>query len=102
MARPQPGRALGDVGGERFDVDAEVGQESLHDRHCLWSAAPWVHEHFGVGAGWEHEVFAPEPVNGGNRRHVMRIAGVEECDHDARVEDDYRHSRRSFSRAPFG
>jgi hypothetical protein len=33
---------------------------------------------------------------------VVRVARVQEGNHDARVEDDYRHSRRSFFRAPFG
>jgi hypothetical protein len=33
---------------------------------------------------------------------VMHVSRVEERDDDARVEDGYRHSRRSFWRDPFG
>jgi hypothetical protein len=32
----------------------------------------------------------------------VAVAGVEEFDDDARVEDDYRHSRRSCRRYPLG
>jgi hypothetical protein len=33
---------------------------------------------------------------------VMRVVRVQERDDDARVENGYRHSRRSFWSAPFG
>jgi hypothetical protein len=33
---------------------------------------------------------------------MVRVARVKERDDDARVEDDYRHSPRSFCRDPFG
>jgi hypothetical protein len=32
---------------------------------------------------------------------VVRVAGVEQRNDDASVEDDYRHSRRSFCSVPF-
>jgi hypothetical protein len=31
---------------------------------------------------------------------VVSVCGIEMSDHDARVEDDQRHSSRSFSRPP--
>jgi hypothetical protein len=33
---------------------------------------------------------------------VMSVSRVQQRNDNARVEDDYRHSRRSFCNAPFG
>jgi len=99
---PEPGGQLGDLLGERCDADAQVRHESPDDRDRVGSAAPRIDEDLGVRARGQDQLLPPGVPDGLDPRRVVRVARVEERDDDARVEDDYRHSRRNFCRDPFG
>lgn len=102
MAGPESGGPLGDIRCERLDPDAQVTHESLDDRDGVGSAAPGIDEDLGICARWQDQRLPMRLPDGHARRRMVRVARVEERDNDARVEDDYRHSRRSFCRDPFG
>lgn len=102
MARPEPGGALRDLRREWRDANAQIGQESLDDRDRLGPVAPGIDKDLGVCAGGEDQLLPPRMTDGRDRRGVVRVVRVEKRDDDAGVEDDYRHSRRSFRREPFG
>ena len=102
VARPEPGGAFGDVRREGLDADAEIGQESPDERDRIGPAAPGVDEDLGIRARRQDQRLPPCPAEGLDRRGVVRVVRVEERDDDARVEDGYRHSRRSFRRDPLG
>src|SRR5207244_3308408 len=65
-------------------------------------AAPRIDEDLRVRARGQDQLRPPRVPDGLDRRRVVWVACVEERDDDTRVEDDYRHSRRSFCRDPFG
>ena len=102
MTCPESRGALRDVRRERLDADPQVRHELSHNGHRSEAAAPGVHEDLGVRAGRQDQRFASRLPHGGHRRGVVRVARVQQRDDDARVEDDYRHSRRSFRSDPFG
>ena len=98
----ESGGALGDVRRERLDVDTQVGHESPDHGDSTEAPTPGIDEDLGVGArGQDQGLPAPLP-DGSHGGRVVRVVGVEQGNDDARVDDDYRHSRRSFCRAPFG
>ena len=94
--------ALRGARSQWLDVDTQVGHELPDDGDCFGSATPGIDENFGVRARRQDEHLATYLPDGRARRRMVGVACVEERDDDARVEDDYRHSRRSFCRAPFG
>jgi len=98
----EPGGALGDACRERLDANTQVGQEPLDERDRVGPAAPGVDEDLGVRARGQDQLLPPCPADGSDRGGVVGVVRVEERDDKARVEDDYRHSRRSFRRDPFG
>ena len=102
MAGPESGGPLGDIRCERLEPDAQVTHESPDDRDGVGSATPGIDEDLGVCARRQDERFTACLPYGDYGGGVVRVAGVEQRDDDARVEDDYRHSRRSFCRDPFG
>ena len=102
MVCPEPGGPFGDLLGERLDSNAQVGHESPHDRDRVRSAAPGVNEDLGVRARRQDQLLPTRLPDCRDRRGVVRVTCVEERDDDTRVEDGYRHSRRSFCRDPFG
>jgi hypothetical protein len=75
-----------------LDVDAQVGHELPDDGDRLRSATPGIYEDLGVRARRQNEGVTACLPHGGYGGGVVRIAGV---------EDDYRHSRRSFCSVPF-
>ncbi len=102
MAGAESGGALGDVRRERLDVDAQVGHETPDDGDSIGAAAPGIDENLRVGAGRQDQPLSARLRERGHRGRMVRVAGVEQGDDDARVDDDYRHSRRSFFSDPFG
>ena len=102
MDRSETGRTLGDICREGLDTDAELGQESSDDGDGLRPAPPRVDENLGISARGKYQLLAAEPADHPDRRGVVGIVRVEERNDDARIEDDYRHSRRSFCRVPLG
>ena len=102
MACPESGGALCDVRRERLDVDAEVGHETPDDGDSTGAAAPGIDENLRIGAGRQDQPLSAHPRERGHGGRMVRVAAVEQRDDDARVDDDYRHSRRSFFRDPFG
>lgn len=102
MVRPNPRGALGDGRREWLDANAQIGYQPSHDGDRSRSAAPRIHEDLRVGARRQDQGVLSRFAHGGHGRGVTRVARIEQGDDDARVENDYRHSRRSFSTAPFG
>ena len=102
MGYPQSRRSLGNISSDRFDANREVDNELSRRVHRGWAAASRADEHVRIRAGWEDHVIGLQPDQRGNRPAVMRIGRVKERDRDARVENDYRHSRRSPARYPEG
>lgn len=102
MAGPESRGALCGVSCQGLDVDTQVGHELSDDRDRLGSATPRIYEDLGVRARRQDECFTACLPHGGYGGGVVRVAGVEQRDDDAGVEDDYRHSRRSFCSVPFG
>ena len=101
MAGPESRGALRGGSNQRLDVDTQVGHELPDDGDRLGSATRGIYEDLGVGARRQDECFTASLPYGGYGGGVVRVAGVEQRDDDAGVEDDYRHSRRSFCRVPF-
>ena len=56
----------------------------------------------GEGADRQDELVAPARAELGNCSFVMRIGAIKESDNDPSIDDDQRHSRRSFLRYPLG
>ena len=101
MAGPESRGALRGVGCQRLDVDTQVRYELPDDGDRVGSATPGIYEDLGVRARRQDERFTACLPYGGYGGGVVRVAGVEQRDDDAGVEDDYRHSRRSFCSVPF-
>ena len=102
MAGPESRSLLRGVSCQWLDVDTQVGHELPDDGDRLRSPTPGIYEDLGVRACRQDESFTAGLPYGGYGCGVVRVAGVEHRDDDAGVEDDYRHSRRSFCRVPFG
>ena len=102
MACAESGGALSDVRRERLDVDAQVGHETPDHRDSIGTAAPGIDENLGVGAGRQDQPLSASLRERGHGGRMVRVAGVEQRNDDTRVDDDYRHSRRSFFSDPFG
>ena len=102
MSRPEVGRACGKVRGEGLDTDSQLVEESPDDADGLDPGTPGIDEHLGVRAGRQDQLLPAHATDGVDRCPVMGVLGVQERDDDARVEDAYRHSLRSFRRAPLG
>lgn len=102
MLRPELCGAFRDVGREWLDAHAQIGHELPHDRDRIPPAPPGIHQDLRVRACREDQRLLARTPEGGHRCRVVRVAGVEQGNDDARVENDYRHSRRSFFRAAFG
>ena len=102
MVRPEPRGPFSDVCRERLDVDTQIGHEAPHDGDRILSTAPGIHEDLRVRTHRQDQALPPRLCDGGHGCRVMHIARVEQRNDDTRVEDNYRHSRRSFFRAPFG
>ena len=102
MAGPEPGGAFCDVRRERLDPDTQVGHEAPDDGDRLRATTRGINEDLGVGTRREDQHIAARLTESGRGRGVVGVARVEQRDDDARVEDDYRHSRRSFWSDPFG
>lgn len=102
MAGPESRGPLRGVCGQRLDLDAQVGHELPDDGDRLGSATPGIDEDLGVRARRQNECFTACPPYCGDGGGVVRVAAVEQRNDDAGVEDDYRHSRRSFCSVPFG
>lgn len=102
MLRPKPRGALGDLCRERLDADTKIGHESRHDGDRILSTAPGIHEDLRVRARRQHQGLPARLSYGRHGHRVMQVTGVEQGNDDTCVEDDYRHSRRSLFRAPFG
>jgi len=102
VAGPESRGALRGVSCQRLDVDTQVGHELPDDGDRFWSATPGIYEDLGVRARRQDECFTACLPYGGYGGGVVGVAGVERRDDDAGVEDDYRHSRRSFCSVPFG
>ena len=101
MPGPESRGVFRGVGSQRLDVDTEVGHELPDDGDRLGSATPGIHEDLGVRARGQDECFTARLPYGRYGGGVVCVAGVEQRDDDAGVEDDYRHSRRSFCSVPF-
>ena len=102
MRRPEAGRPRGKIGGEGCDPDSCFIEESPDHANRLHPCTPGIDEHLGVRAGRQNQLLAARVIDGVNGGPVMGVLAVEEGDDDARVEDRYRHSLRSFRRAPLG
>ena len=102
MAGPEPCRALCDVRRERLDPDTQIGHETPDDGDRLGTTTGGIDEDLRVRTRGQDQRLAARLAYAGHGRGVVGVARVEQRDDDARVEDDYRHSRRSFWRDPFG
>ena len=102
MACAESGGAPGDVRRERLDVDTQVGHETPDDGDSIGAAAPGIDENLRMGAGRQDQPLSAHLRERGHGGRMVRGAAVAQRDDDARVDDDYRHSRRSFFRDPFG
>jgi hypothetical protein len=79
-----------------------IRHEAPYDSDGLRSAPPRVNQDFRIRARWNDEFIG---TRSGYRFDGCRMVGViasEERNHHACVENDYRHSRRSFRREPLG
>lgn len=101
MAGPESRGALRGVGCQRLDMDTQVGHELPDDGDRLRSATRGIYEDLGVRARRQDQCFTACQPYGGYGGGVVSVAGVEQRDDDPSVEDDYRHSRRSFCSVPF-
>ena len=102
MAGPEPRGALCHVRRERLDPDTQIGHETSDDGDRLRAVAGGIDEDLGVRTRRQNQRLTACLAYSGHGRGVVGVAGVEQRDNDARVEDYYRHSRRSFWRDPFG
>ena len=98
MACSKHGSAAGDVPGDGFHLDRQCCKHLVDDRHRLHPAASRADEDLGIGARRQDQALASHCGQGGDRPTVMRVLRIEETDHDAGVDDDHRHSRRSLFR----
>ncbi len=108
VPRPQVSSRFGRLRGERVDDDSERRQ--IGD--CLGGAPEpgGPYEHLRIRWRGQPYVVSQMTVERFGGRSMMRVVGVENSDHDARVEDDYRsrsrsrssHSSRTSSREPGG
>ena len=96
MAGPEPRGAFCDIRRERLDPDAQIGHEASDNGNRLRATAGGIDEDLGVGTRWQDQHLAARLAYTGYGRGVVGVARVEQRDDDARVEDDDRHSRRSF------
>ena len=99
---PEPCRAFCDLRRERLDPNAQIGHETSDDSDCLGATTGGIDADLSVRTRGQDQHFAARLAYAGHGGSVVSVARVEQRDNDARVEDDYRHSRRSFCRDPFG
>lgn len=78
-----------------------MGQERLDYPDRLGISSSGVNEDLRVGTRRQHQLVESCSMDGLDRGGMMSVGRVEEGDHDAGVEENYRHSRRSFWRAFF-
>ena len=102
MAGPEPRGTLSDVRRERLDPDAQIGHETSDNGDRLGSTAGGIDEDLSVGTRRQDQRLAARLTESRHGRGVVGVARVEQRDDNTRVEDDYRHSRRSFWSDPFG
>ena len=102
MACAESGGALGDVRRERLDVDTQVGHETPDDGDSIGAAAPGIDENLRIGAGRQDQPLSAHLRERGHGGRMVRVAAVDASVVVALLDDDYRHSRRSFFRDPFG
>ena len=102
MAGTQPGGALGDGCGQGLDPDTQIREEALDDGDRVRAASPGVDQYLGVRTGGNDQLLAACPTDRLDGRRVVRVLTIEKRDDNARVENDYRHSRRSVRRDPLG
>src|SRR5213593_266054 len=101
MARAQLRRSPCDLRRDRLDPDPGLSEERSDDPDRRRPLTVRTHEDFREGACGEHDLVIAETLERGNGLVMHGVAGIEERDHDARI-DDYRQSARSFFRYPFG
>ena len=102
MAGPEPRGAFCHVCRQRLDPDAQIGHETSDDGDRLGATAGGIDEDLGIGTRRQDQRLAARLSESGRSRGVVGVARVEQRDDNTRVEDDYRHSRRSFWSDPFG
>ena len=101
MAGPESRGALRGGSCQWLDVDTQVGHELPDDGDRLGSATRGIYEDLSIRARRQDECFTACLPYGRDGGGVVCVAGIEQRDDDASVEDDYRHSRRSFCSVPF-